>query len=405
MRMETYIRKSHGMTAHKVNEVKQTDQGLEATVERYQGRHLRCGGCGLEVKVTRGRVPQVRRWKDLYMRETPLWIVYQPYRVQCSVCGIRIEKVPWAPRYSRVTTALAKAVGVLAKKLSWQDVAEHFNLNWKTVAQIIRWIVSYGITHRKRKPLHLLGIDEVSRKKGHSYFTVIYDLERTELIWVSEGRKEQALDVFFVWLGKRRCKTITAVSMDMWAPYVASVQSNAAQAAIVFDRFHLVRHLNEAVDEVRKRMMRKIYAKEGTISVKGSRYIWLKNPWNLTDKEHETLRSVMKMNLPIVRAYLLKEAFQRLWNYRSEGWARRMLKQWFWWATHSRLKPLRDFAYLLRRHEEGILAWTRLRISNGTVEGMNNKIKLISRRAYGFRDPYNYIAAIFHSCANLPTPT
>ena len=118
MRMETYIRKSHGMTAHKVNEVKQTDQGIEATVERFQGRHLRCGECGLEVKVTRGRVPHVRRWKDLYMRETPLWIVYQPYRVQCPICGIRVEKVPWAPRYSRVTTALAKAVWVVAKKLS-----------------------------------------------------------------------------------------------------------------------------------------------------------------------------------------------------------------------------------------------------------------------------------------------
>ena len=405
MLMETFIRKSHGMTAHKVTGVKQTDQGLEATVERFQGRHLRCGECGMEVKVTRGHVRHVRRWKDLYMRDKPLWIVYQPYRVQCPVCGIRVEKVPWAPRHSRVTTALAKAVGILAKDQSWSKVAKHFDLNWKTVAQIIRWLVSYGILHRKRKPLHLLGIDEVSRKKGQSYITVVYDLERSELIWVSEGRKEQALDIFFAWLGKRRCRTITAVSMDMWAPYVASVRSNAPRAVIVFDRFHLVKHLNEAVDEVRKRMMRKIYTKEGTISVKGSRYIWLKNPWNLNDKEHETLKSMLQMNLPIVRAYLLKEAFQRVWDYRSVGWARRMLKQWFWWATHSRLKPMRNFAYLLRRHEEGILAWTKLRISNGAVEGMNNKIKLISRRAYGFRDPYNYIAAIFHGCANLPMPS
>lgn len=170
-----------------------------------------------------------------------------------------------------------------------------------------------------------------------------------------------------------------------------------------FDRFHLIKHLNEAADEVRRQMMRDRYAKERT-AIKGSRYLWLKNPWNLTEKEQESLRSLVKTNLPIVRAYLLKEAFQRFWDYLSVAWARRWLKQWFWWATHSRLKPLQDFAYLLRRHEEGIPAWTKLRISNGAVEGMNNKIKLISRRAYGFRDPYNYVSAIFHGCADLPSP-
>lgn len=404
MHMETYIRKSLGMTAHKVREVIRTDNGLEAIVERFERRHLRCGECGLEVRGTRGRVPRARRWKDLSMRDDPLWIVYRPWRVECPVCGLRVEKVPWAPRFSRVTTALAKAVGVLAKKLSWKEVAQYFSLNWKTVSHIIRWIVSVGLTLRKLKPIHVLGIDEVSRKKGHSYFTVVYDLERTELVWVSEGRKEQALDILFAQLGKRRCNTIKAVCMDMWAPYVASVESNIPHAVKVFDRFHLIKHLNEAVDEVRKQMVRELYTKERT-AIKGTRYLWLKNPWNLTDKEHESLSTLLKTNLPVVRAYLLKEAFQRFWNYRSVGWAQRWLKQWFWWATHSRLKPLRDFAYLLRRHEEGIVAWTKLRISNGAVEGMNNKIKLISRKAYGFRDPYNFVVAIFHGCANLPIPT
>ncbi|MGC8901316.1 MAG: transposase [bacterium] len=176
---------------------------------------------------------------------------------------------------------------------------------------------------------------------------------------------------------------VKAVCMDMWAAYRASVERYIPHAIKVFDRFHLVKHLNEAVDEVRKQMVRQLYANERR-TVKGTRYLWLKHSFNLTDKERQSLRGLLKTNLPIVRAYLLKEAFQKFWDYQSTGWCKRWLKQWFWWATHSRLKPLRDFAYLLRRHEEGIVAWTRLRISNGAVEGMNNKIKPVNGRLMDF---------------------
>ena len=404
MRMETYIRKRLGMTAHWVPEVREIEGGLEVQVERLDKRPLRCGECGLEVKATRGRLPRERRWRDLSMRTDTVWIIYRPWRVACPRCGgVRVERVPWAPRFSRVTTALACAVAWLAKKLSWKEVAEHFRLNWKTVATTIRWVVHYGLQHRRRKPLHVLGIDEVSRKKGHTYVTLFYDLERGELLWMSPGRSEDAGELFFAWLGKRRTHTIQAVCLDMWAPYEASVRRHASQALMVFDRFHLVKHLNEAVDKVRREMVRTLTGTARTL-IKGTRYLWLKNPENLTRKQGASLTALLTLNLPIVRAYLLKEAFQRFWDYVSLGWAERWLTQWFWWATHSRLKPLREFAYLVRRHEEGILAWIRLRISNGALEGMNCKVKLVSRKAYGFRNPYNFVVAVFHGCAHLPMP-
>lgn len=403
MRIETAIRKGLKMTAHYVTEVRENEEGFDARVERLGNRHLRCGECGMEVRSTRGRLPNERRWKDLSIRDESLWIIYRPFRVLCPRCGLRVEKVPWAPKFSRVTTMLAKAVAVLAKKLSWKEVAEHYHLNWKTVAGIIRWVVSEGLKLRKRKPLHTIGIDEVSRRKGHTYFTLFYDLERGELLWISMGRKEDAAELFFAWLGKRRSRTIKAVCMDMWAPYLAVVTRVASNAVIVFDRFHLVSHLNKAVDEVRRQVVARLRGAKRS-DLKSTRYIWLKNPWNLTDKESLSLSAFLKTNLPVVRAYLLKEAFQKFWDYISVGWADKWLKQWFWWATHSRLKPMKEFAHLVRRHEKGILAWINLRISNGALEGMNDKVKLISRRSYGFRDPYNHITAIFHGCGNLPMP-
>ncbi len=404
MRMETYIRKRLGMKAHWVPEIREREGGgLEVQVERLDRRPLRCGECGLKVTHTRGRCLRERRWRDLSMRTDPLWLLYRPWRVECPLCGIRVERVPWAPRFSRVTTALATAVALLAKKLSWKEVAEYFQLNWKTVASILRWVVQYGLQHRRLTPLHVLGIDEVSRKKGHTYVTLFYDLERGELLWMSQGRTEEAAELFFAWLGARRRRTIQAVCLDMWAPYVSVVQKRAAQALLVFDRFHLVRHLNEAVDEVRREMVRTLTGTTRAL-IKGTRYLWLKNPDNLTLEQGASLTALLKLNLPIVRAYLLKEAFQRFWDYVSLGWAERWLTQWFWWATHSRLTPLQKFAYLVRRHEEGILAWIKLRISNGALEGMNCKVKLVSRKAYGFRNPYNFVVAVFHGCAHLPLP-
>lgn len=402
MRMETVIRKAHGMKAHRVVAVREVPGGLEAEVARRRNGRLACGRCRRPARWAYDR-GKPRRWRTRDVMGRALWLLYRPFRVLCRGCGVRVEAVPWAARFQRVTLLLARQILAFTREVSWRVVAKWLGLNWKTIAATVRWAVAEGLERRRLKPLRILGIDEVSRQKGHSYFTLFYDLERGELLWVSEGRKEEAVALFFAWLGLHRARALQAVVLDMWAPYRRVVEQRAPQAVIVFDRFHLIRHLNAAVDQVRRAMVRELEGAERR-AIKGTRYLWLSNPWNLSDRRRMKLSELLRLNLPIVRAYLLKEAFQQFFAYRRRGWAARWLRDWFHWATHSRLAPLRRFAWLVRRHEAGILAWIDLRISNGALEGLNTKIKAVARRAYGFRNPVNHIAAIFHACGNLPDP-
>jgi transposase len=189
----------------------------------------------------------------------------------------------------------------------------------------------------------------------------------------------------------------------MWQPYIDNLMMFFPDVIIVFDKFHIVSHLNKAVDEVRREEARELKKTEPDL-LKGTRYLWLKNPWNLTNKQRCRLATLEKLNLKINRAYLLKENFQYVWEYKYPGWAKKFLKQWFWMATHSRLKYLRDFAWMVRRHEEGILNYFKVPISNGIVEGLNNKAKVISHRAYGFRTVETYKLALYHCMGKLPRP-
>ena len=215
------------------------------------------------------------------MRKLPLKLRYRPRRVECPRCGVRVEDFPWAEPWARVTTALSNAVAVLARELSWQGTARQYGLNWKSVATIVKRAVQYGLRHRKRPPVHVIGIDEVSRRKGQVYLTVVYDLERRVLLWVGDDRTEEAVRPFFTEeMGRRRCQTLQVVCMDMWAAYAKLVREHAPNAQILFDRFHIVKHLNEAVDAARRELWRRLTAKERT-SFKGTRWLLLKNPWNL----------------------------------------------------------------------------------------------------------------------------
>jgi transposase len=390
------------MKAHRVTRVVEEGSVLVAEVERCAHRKLRCGRCGLTVKGTKGRVEAARRWRDLSMGGKWLVIAYWPCRVVCAVCGVTAEGVPWAERWSRITRRLADAVASMAKDRDWKATARHFALGWKTVLAAVKRTVERGLAKRKLKAIRWIGIDEVSRKKGHHYLTLAYDLERRYLLWAGEGRSEETLKAFFAWLGPRRRRHLKVVCMDMWRPYLNAVREQAPQAVVAFDRFHLVRHLNEAVDEVRRSLVRKLNHPLRAL-VKGTRFVLLKNPWNLTRKQKRQLNAVVRQNSPLSRAWYLKEDFQRFFDYVREGWAKKHLDQWLHWAARSRLTPFKDLARLIRKHLEGILAWTTIRVTNGALEGMNNKVKLVSHRAFGFRNVEHYKMAIYHCCANLPT--
>jgi len=329
-------------------------------------------------------------------------VLYWPWRVVCPACGVTTEGVPWAQRWSRITHRLAEAVALMAKDRDWKATAACFALDWKTVLSAVRRAVERGLAKRKLRPVRWIGIDEVSRKKGHHYLTLSYDLERHRLLWVGEDRREETVNGFFGWLGRRRSRNLAVVCMDMWAAYLNAVRTHAPQAVVAFDRFHLVRHLNKAVDEVRRSLVRKLHSPLRA-QIKGTRFVLLKNPWNLAPSQRQQLNALVRQNSPLSRAWYLKEDFQRFFDYVREGWARQHLEHWLRWASRSRLAPFKRFAALVREHFEGILAWTKVRVTNGALEGLNNKVKLVAHRAFGFRNLENLKIAIYHCCAHLPT--
>ena len=401
--IETFIRKQLRLKAHKVTKVEEQDGQMTVSIDRLGRRLLRCGVCRrrcLEVHDIR----KAREWRDLPMRKSTLTLRYRPRRVECPRCGVRVEEFPWAEPWARVTTSLFNAVARLSRELSWQGTARQYGLNWKSVATIVKRAVAYGLRHRARPPVHVIGIDEVSRRKGQVYLTVVYDLERRVLLWVGDERTEEAVRPFFTReMGRRRCQTLRVVCMDMWATYAKLVREHATNAQILFDRFHIVKHLNEAVDAVRRDLWRQLTSKQRA-SFTGTRWLLLKNPWNLNGNQKDRLSTLVRWNTPLVRAWYLKEAFQLFWGYKQPKRAKDYLEKWMCSAMRSRLEPFKKFVGMLRSHLDGVLAWTKTRLSNGAVEGMNNKIKSISHRSFGFRTAENFIAAIYHCCAGLPLP-
>jgi transposase len=362
----------------------------------------RCGQCG-----DRGGYRDTRRVR--HFRHVPLWGIpvalrYAPRRVRCARCaGVHVEAMPWVSGTQQLTRALLVTLATWARALPWQQVARLFRCSWGTVATAVEAAVAYGLAHRDLNDVTHIGIDEISRKRGHVYVTNVYDLARKRLVWSGEGRSTATINAFFDGLGQEKTAALEGICCDMWQPYIDVIKARAPQAVLVFDKFHIVRHLMEAVDQVRRDEVREKGPAHKALMHK-TRFIWLKNPWNLTESQALRLGTLERLNLKINRAYLLKELFRNFWEYRRAGWAKRYLKQWFWWATHSRLPPLRDFAWLVRRHEDDILNYFRIPIDNGTVEGLNNKAKLVIHKAYGFRTAKNYIRNLYHCLGNLSLP-
>lgn len=234
----------------------------------------------------------------------------------------------------------------------------------------------------------VIGIDEFSLRKGHTYRLVVSDLERKRPIWFGgEDRSEESLDRFYQWLGSKKSQKIELAVMDMWKAFRNSTAKNAPQAGILFDKFHVMRHLNEALDKVRKREYARLTGRSREY-IKGQKYMLLSRWEHLNSDGRESLKKLLKANKRLHTAYLLKESFGQLWGYKREGWARRFFENWRCALKWQRLKPYGEFAEMIDRHWNGIAAFCQLenKVSLGFVEGLNNKIRVIQRRAYGLRD-------------------
>jgi len=401
MLVSTIVRLTLGVKDHRIVCSRLTANELRIELDVKKRRKLPCSICGIRIR-QKDKLEQ-RRWRHVSLWGIAVFLYYCPRRVNCPEHGVRVERIPWAMGKKPISFPLITVLAFWSRLLPWDQVARLFNVSWNTVRSAVEAAVAYGREHEDYRGVRFIGIDEISRKRGHVYHTNVYDLERKRLIWSGAHRDKDSLLRFFQWWGKERTAAIEGVCCDMWQNYIDVVHENCGEAVIVFDKFHIVRHLMDAIDQVR-RMEAKALADSDSEVLKGTRYIWLKNPWNLTGKQKLCLSDLLKMNLKIVKAYLLKELFRKLWDYKRRGWAAKYLKRWFWWATHSRIKPLRDFAWILRRHEEGILSYFDLRIDNGLVEAMNNNAKAISHRARGYRSEKNFSLALIHGLGKLQLP-
>lgn len=370
-------------------------------VRLRRGRKPRCARCGRPAS-GRGHERRVRRWKTLPMLGQSVFLQAEVRRVYCPcTSAAHTEAVPWARPGARVTRALERAVGLLSRHTDTTTAAEHFGLAWRTVAAIEARLAAEHLTPARFDGLLALGIDEISHRRGHHYLTVVTDLLVGDVVWIGPGRSEATLASFFQELGPERCAALLAVASDLHEAYHNAVRRYAPQAALAFDRFHLVKLLNDALDELRRREFARL-DQEQRVWLKGTRWALLKDPSWLTPRQGQSLHELEKRNRRLYRGYLLKEQFREAWSWGDVTGTRRRLQQWLRLAMRSRLKPIVRFARTVRAHLPGILDAVELGLSTGIVEGINNKIKTILKRSYGFLRDETFIRRIYFCCLDFP---
>lgn len=380
---------------------------LQVNVQPRAGSKARCGGCGRKGP-TYDTARTARRFSYIPFWAFSVVLLYCMRRVDCPDCGVTTEQVPWAEGKNRTCDAYRIFLARWAKRLPWQEVARIFGVSWGIVYRSVSWVVSYGLSHRKLDGVEAIGIDEVAVWKGHKYLTVVYEISKgsVRLLWVGKDRTEETLRGFFDMFGEARSKALKYVASDMWKPYLTVIAERAGQALNILDRFHIAKHLNQAIDEVRRKEAKQMAADGYEPVLKRSRWCFLKRVENLTSGQATKLAEVLQYNLRTVRAYVLKEAFEAFWQYRTARWAGWFLDRWCTRVMRSRLEPMKKFVAMLRSHRELLLNWFRANkeISNGISEAMNCNVKLALRKARGFRSLKVLETELYHQLGRLPEP-
>jgi len=349
-----------------------------------------------------------RRFEFVPLWQTAVYFVYTMRRVDCPTCGVTVERVPWCDGKNQLTTTYRWFLAGWAKRLSWKGVADAFDTTWQNVFRSVKHAVSWGLEHRTLDGIKSIGVDEVQWQKGHKYLTLVYQIDggAKRLLWIGKDRTAKTFLRFFRMLGKKRSSKLKFICSDMWKAYLKVIAKKASGAIHVLDRFHIMQKMNKAIDEVRAGEARQMKADGYEPVLKHSRWCLLKRPENLTEKQTVKLSELLQYNLRSVRAHLLREDFQRFWEYVGPVWAGKFLDQWCTRTMRSRLEPMKKVARTLRNHRKLILNWFRAKgaLSSGIVEGFNNKVKLTTRKSYGFRTYEAVETALYHNLGALPEP-
>jgi transposase len=327
--------------------------------------------------------------RDLSCADHRIYLNLEVRRVDCRRCGaVRRERLDFLVENALHTKRFALYVGRRCRSGTIRDVAAELHLDWQTVKRLEMDYMREQIRRVGTPGPKVIGIDEISIRKGHTYRIVVSDLERRRPIWFGGvDRSEASMDQFYRFLGKKKAKRIRLAVMDMWKPFRNSTHQNAPQAAILFDKFHVMKHLGEALDTIRKAEYARLEGKQRRF-IKGQKYTLLSHPQNLTGSARKNLKLLLAANKRLNTAYVLKESFGQLWDYNREAWARKFFDNWRASLKWQRLKPYEKFAAMIERHWDGIAAYCQPenKVALGFVEGLNNKIRVMQRRAYGLRD-------------------
>jgi transposase len=359
----------------------------------------RCGNCCCRVNDIYDH--RERWWRHLDLGGMKTELRYSIRRVECPRCGVTTELVPWAAHGSHFTDAFEQTTAFLAQACAQTVVAEAMRVAWRTVGAIIRRVVDRVAPTDRLAGLTHIGVDELSYRKHHEYVTIIVDHVSGNVVWAHPGKNADTLRKFFVELGPERCALLKAVTIDMSGAYRAAAEEHAINADIIFDRFHVQRLAHDALDEVRRAEVRATEEPEDRRALKYSRFALQKNPWNLTTIEEGKLVEVQRTNRTLYRAYLLKESLAAILDRRQPYVAEKKLGEWISWATHSGIQPFAKAARTIANHLDGIVAYVASGLSNGRSEGLNGKARTITRRSYGFHDPWSLIGMLFLCCSGI----
>lgn len=372
---------------------------VRVRVDQEKSAELRCPRCGAAGSRHDSRQ---RRWRHLdtcqYQTIVECWVP----RVKCPVHGVLQVPVPWSESNSRFTALFEKHVIDWLQEASMSAVARKLNLSWDQVDTIMRRAVERGLARRQRHAPRRIGIDETSFQKRHEYVTVVLDQEDGVVLYVADGRDHKALDSYYESLSEADLENIECVSMDMWRAYLKSTRTHVPQAEdkICFDKFHVAKHLGDAVDKVRRWENRDLHAR-GDDRLTGTKYTWLQHPDNMSEQRWDDFAELRDSALKTARAWAIKETAMTLWGYLRRGWAEKAWKKWLGWASRSKLKPMVAVGGMISKHLRGILNAIVHGVTNASSESVNAKIQKIKRQACGFRNRERFRNAIYFHCGGL----
>ena len=380
-------------------ELKLGEKKVEIELTWQKGAAAKCPECGQDCTIY-DCAPE-RTWRHLDTMQFATLIRARTPRSNCPDHGVKTIQVPWAAPQGRFTLHFERfAVEVLRASASVSQACELLGIGWDAVHEIIRRAVERGLERREREGMKHLGMDEKSFKRGQSYITLLTDLGQSRVLDVVEERTTQAADQLWGTLTPEQKQAVEAVAVDMWEPFIQTIQRQVPDADIVHDKFHVSKYLGEAVDKVRREEHKELMA-QGDETLKGTRQLWLYNPQHFSSEQSSEFEQLKDLNLKVARAWAAKELFSKFWNYAQEGWARRFFKDWYSWVSRSRLRPLVQVAQMLKRHLEHLLTYVHHHITNAVTEGLNSKIQSLKSAARGFRNFQNYRIRILFFCGKL----